>query len=374
MGIMVECSECYGLNSLRNFACWRCEFELPRGEKRVYWVQWSDAEKRWRSKRVGLTTELIARRVLKKRTEAVRKQKNDALFAKVTFADLAEAYILGLERKGAVSTKDAQRCLQRMIFFWGGKTLVKCLTPDMIHQLQLYLRRKRHSRSYVDRHVAVGRAAWNTLFLDRPNPFSRAALSCIENRVVNLVSREDEERLFAAAREQFPRLWQIMVVSLGTGLRQGKVRTLTWRQVDFERGVIWIEQKGRGRHELPMSSAVRWVLSRIAGNDSRYVWPSPRRRDKPIGSVRKSWSRCKELAGITQPLRLHDLRHWTATKILAATSDLKAVKETLGHSDVRTTAHLYERFIRSNVKDAVESIPIPMSAIPVERCTAGCEE
>lgn len=361
MGVMAECPECHMINSLRNLACWHCESDLPRVPKRVYWVQWRDAEKRSRIKKVGLTTEKVALRVLKRRKEAVRKQKNDALFARVTFADLAEAYILNLERKDAVSTKDAQRCLQRMIFFWGGKVLVKCLTPEMVHRFQLYLRSKRRSRSYVDKHVAVGRAAWNTLFLDRPNPFSKVELSCLDSRVVNLVSKEEEERLFAVALEHFPRLWQIMVVSLGTGLRQGKVRTLTWRQVNFDRSIIWIKQKGRGRHEVPMSSAVRWVLSRVLRNGSRYVWPSPRRRDKPIGSVRKSWSRCKELAGITKPLRLQDLRHWTATKILAATSDLKAVKETLGHADLRTTAYLYERFIHSNIKDAVESIGIPVA-------------
>lgn len=369
MGILVECPECFSTNSPRNVDCWHCETDLPRGPKRVYWVKWTDVDKKARTKRVGLTTAKVALRVLKRRQEAVRKQKNDALFAKVTFADLAEAYILGLERKGAVSTKDAQRCLQRMIFFWGGKTLVKCLTPDMIHQLQLYLRRKGHSRAYADRHVAVGRAAWNTLFLDKPNPFARVELFRTENRVVNLLSQEEEQRLFAVAHEKFPRLWQIMVVSLGTGLRQGKVRTLTWRQVDFDRGVIWIHQKGRGRHEVPMSSAVKWVLSRVKRNGSRYVWPSPRRRDKPIGSVRKSWSRCKELAGITKPLRLHDLRHWTATKILAATSDLKAVKETLGHSDLRTTVQLYERFVQSNLKDAVECVAIATPMIPVEHGT-----
>lgn len=356
MALLVECPDCREINSLLNHACRRCGSDLPRGAKRIYWVQWTDIRKKRRLKRVGLTTEKVAGRVLKRRQEAVRKEKNDSLFSRVTFVDLAEAYVLKLEARKSTSVKDAKLFFQRMISFWGGKTFVRHLTPEMVHRFQLYLRRKGHTRAYCDKHLAMGRAAWNTLFRDRPNPFSKVELFQYDNRVVNLLSPEEEQRLFSVAFERYPRLWQIMVVSVGTGLRQGMVRTLKWRQVDFNRGIIRVHRKGREWHEVPMSSVVRWVLNRMVRMNSPYLWPSPKRLDKPIGSVRKSWQRCKELAGITKPLRLQDLRHWTAMKILNATSNLKTVKETLGHSDLLTTTRLYERFLATDVKSAVECV------------------
>jgi integrase len=54
------------------------------------------------------------------------------------------------------------------------------------------------------------------------------------------------------------------------------------------------------------------------------------------------------------PIRLHDLRHTAATLMLAAKIDLKVIQETLGHSQIQTTANLYTSVLPKVARDAAE--------------------
>ena len=59
------------------------------------------------------------------------------------------------------------------------------------------------------------------------------------------------------------------------------------------------------------------------------------------------WRRSWELAGIDRSWRLHDLRHWSATKAINAGYDLPTVAARLGHADpsvtLRVCAHAVQR-------------------------------
>ncbi|MEZ5245465.1 MAG: tyrosine-type recombinase/integrase [Acidimicrobiales bacterium] len=59
------------------------------------------------------------------------------------------------------------------------------------------------------------------------------------------------------------------------------------------------------------------------------------------------WRRSRELAGIDDRWRLHDLRHWSATQSIASGQDVRTVAHRLGHADpamtLRVYAHAVER-------------------------------
>jgi len=42
---------------------------------------------------------------------------------------------------------------------------------------------------------------------------------------------------------------------------------------------------------------------------------------------------------------IHGLRHTCATRMLAATGDIKLVQEWIGHKDIRTTAKVYAKVL-----------------------------
>lgn len=56
--------------------------------------------------------------------------------------------------------------------------------------------------------------------------------------------------------------------------------------------------------------------------------------------VWKAWRKLADRAGV-RPVRFHDLRHTTATVMLAQGIDVRTVADVLGHSDVSTTLRTY---------------------------------
>lgn len=61
-----------------------------------------------------------------------------------------------------------------------------------------------------------------------------------------------------------------------------------------------------------------------------------------------------ELAGLP-PIRLHDLRHVSASLMLAAGADIKIVSETLGHSETRVTHDIYQSVIPKQAAGAAKA-------------------
>ena len=53
---------------------------------------------------------------------------------------------------------------------------------------------------------------------------------------------------------------------------------------------------------------------------------------KPVRSIRKGFEAAKQRAGITRRIRRYDLRHMTASELLAAGIDIKTVSEILGNT------------------------------------------
>ena len=57
------------------------------------------------------------------------------------------------------------------------------------------------------------------------------------------------------------------------------------------------------------------------------------------------WRRCRKSAGIDVHWRLHDLRHWAATSMVAGGEDIRLVAGRLGHARPATTLDVYAHFI-----------------------------
>jgi integrase len=76
------------------------------------------------------------------------------------------------------------------------------------------------------------------------------------------------------------------------------------------------------------------LLSNLSRKNS-LVFPSHRKEGEPFRDPKKAFATAIRLAGI-EHLRFHDLRHTFATRFYQATKDVVALKEVLGHSNLRT--------------------------------------
>ena len=159
---------------------------------------------------------------------------------------------------------------------------------------------------------------------------------------------------------------------LFTGLREGECMGLSWRQVDFKKGRITIDQqlqKGKGTHSeyhvvsstksgksrtiaLPpiavkhlQAEKVRQLENRLkAGpawkNEDDLVFTDEHGRHYTISTFYKHFKRI--VASIGRPdARPHDLRHTAATIAVASGADIKSVQDMLGHATASFTLGTY---------------------------------
>lgn len=150
-------------------------------------------------------------------------------------------------------------------------------------------------------------------------------------------------------------------VALYTGLRRGEVCGLRWRDVDLDRGVLWVRKAigvADGRTNLKDSKTGhdRDVALPATLVDALREW----RRDPRSGEVYvvgrgdrwadpsvlgREWGVFAKLNGVRgtegRLCTFHDLRHTWATAAVAAGIDIKTVSSNLGHANAAMTLNIY---------------------------------
>jgi integrase len=180
------------------------------------------------------------------------------------------------------------------------------------------------------------------------------------------LSAEELMRLLDHAREH--RLRPLLVVLGTAGLRIGEALGLRWQDVDLvagrlvirqalqrRRGVglVFVEPKTpRSRRTVHLTSLAVDALAEQARLQARWseTMPSAARSGLvftnlsggPIepGTVNANLSRLLADAGLPR-IRVHDLRHTTATTLLEAGVHPKVVQDLLGHSTIAITLDTY---------------------------------
>lgn len=137
----------------------------------------------------------------------------------------------------------------------------------------------------------------------------------------------------------------MILISINTGIRQGELFNLTWRQVDFERANLTVHgygaKSGRTRH-IPMNAEALKTLTDWKAQSTGSGLVFPNKNGSPFDNVGNSWTKLLLDASI-ENFRWHDLRHHFASRLVMAGVDLNTVRELLGHSDIKMTlryAHL----------------------------------
>lgn len=165
-----------------------------------------------------------------------------------------------------------------------------------------------------------------------------------QGRIRWLVPDEEERLLAACLASRNPQLAQIVTVALESGMRKAELMSLTWDRVDLSRGVIRLEVTKSGkRREVPMRQAVYDILSRMPEPRHGRVWQQRK--------IRTAFENAVEAAKLDN-FRFHDCRHHFASWFVMRGGKLQALKEILGHADLKMTlryAHRAPDHLRSEV-------------------------
>ena len=357
--ICVECTHCHWLCATINKSCTKCGTLFK--QKRAYWLRFSvtkdGVRKRWKE-RLGEVSLGLARQIEAERIRSLEVQDNKRPPEKLS--DVFDKYTYKLKTNSPKCCPTTLPMLDNMIRYFGDP-FIRDIEPNHIKQFQSDMLGQGYSPRTTDIYLAFARAAFN--YLDMPdNPFKKVQLLNRDNTIVRYLTDKEETDLLRAAKDYSTILYQILIVTISTGLRKNNVFSLRRDQIDLTTGVLNLTSKGGRKLILPINRTVITILSSIPDNGSPYFWLNPR-TSMPYEKMDRSFATVKKMAGITKPFRWHDLRHHVAVKLLLNTNNIYAVKEMLGHRDVKTTQR-YAHLTPGYMKDAVETLNLSNERVP----------
>jgi integrase len=173
------------------------------------------------------------------------------------------------------------------------------------------------------------------------------------------------------------------LLMLTTGLRRGEIAGLRWSDVDLDDAVIAIQhtrvsvdarvvvvepKTAKGRRSVALDDMTVQALrshrkaqlqERLklgkAWQDSGFVFVREDGAPYHPERILVMFKRHAEAAGLPA-IRLHDLRHTSATLALAAGVHPKVVQERLGHSSINITLDTYSHVVKGRQHEAAEKV------------------
>jgi integrase len=153
---------------------------------------------------------------------------------------------------------------------------------------------------------------------------------------------------------------RMMKLALFTGMRRGELFRLKWKDLDFERGFILLDDpKGGVSQKIPMMAAARGLLESHNRTKSPYVFPGKNGAQRK--DVRTPVNRIKERAGLPEDFRpLHGLRHAYASMLASSGKvDMYTLQKLLTHKSPQMTqryAHLHDEALKKAANVAEDII------------------
>lgn len=154
----------------------------------------------------------------------------------------------------------------------------------------------------------------------------------------NKYLEDHEQKRFLEILERFetsnPRDTALLYVALATGARATEVLNITWDDLDFDRGTIFIKGiKDSRDREMPVSKEIFKKVSSLV--------PDP--ITKKIFKI--SYQRFYQIWNEYRPVKkkLHSLRHTFAINVYRGTKSLYILQTALGHKSLSNTM-IYSKY------------------------------
>lgn len=166
------------------------------------------------------------------------------------------------------------------------------------------------------------------------NPCERITKPAESKGRVRFLS-DDERTALLLACKPHDDLYLAVVLALSTGARQAEIMTLRYRQIDFGRAVITLDQTKNGEtRALPLVSTAFTMLKERAKvrnlNDDMVFPPTGRAKKAKCLDLRQPWDKALKEASIVN-FHWHDLRHTAASYLAMSGVSLVEISKILGH-------------------------------------------
>ncbi len=185
------------------------------------------------------------------------------------------------------------------------------------------------------------------------------------------LSGEQARALLEAAKGD--RLEAFWVLAVTTGMRNGELLALQWRDVDLEArtlrvrrsvfgGVVNSPKTAAGNRTIRLTGMAEAALKehRLATAKRQISeWMFPSRAGTPLSVhnvYQRAWKPLLLRAELPPTTRMHDLRHTCATLLLSRGVPVKVVSEMLGHASVSITLDTYSHVLPDMQESAARAM------------------
>jgi integrase len=283
-----------------------------------------------------------------------------------TFGEMMERYLT--ERSILKAPKSRLRdksVFQHLVPIFGEQFLTD-VTAKNLAAYRSHRRTEGAATATINKELQLVRHAFNLAMREwewcGTNPMHRISLEAAHNQVDRWLTAEEEARLFDASPAW---LREIISFALNTGMRQGEILALQWKDVDFFRGTLVVmKSKNRERRTIPLNNAVFALLAekKAAGanaNDDP-VFLTGKRNPLKVRYLVHTFTKARERASL-KDFRFHDLRHTFASRLVQRGIDLYKVQRLLGHKSGLMTqryAHHCPESLRDGVRVLEPSLAV----------------
>jgi integrase len=269
--------------------------------------------------------------------EALRKAETMKEFGKRYLIEHAK------EKKRPRSVKEDKRYLEKYIYpVIGDKKVIHVTHSDIT-----YIHRKYGKTPYqANRIVSLLSKMFSIAVKEetRPDNPARGVEKYHEDKVARVLTIQELQRLADALNNyENKRAADAVRLIMLTGSRKAEAFTAQWSKIDLNEG-IWTKPsahtKQKREEHVPLSAmAVDFLKVMKADGMPGVDWVFPGNIEgKPITDVKKAWATILKRAKIDGAVRIHDLRHTYASRLVSSGETLVIVGKLLGHTQAQTTA------------------------------------
>jgi integrase len=306
-----------------------------------------------------------------------------------TMVDLAVKWLeLASETLSPSTLREYRRLLEKIILPQFGSIKVRAIRPSDLDTFYASLRRRGVSgrplsaQSVHHVHALIRRLLnqalkWGWILA---NPALNATPPRVDRVELEVPDVQTVTHIINFAQERNPDIACFLRLAAVTGARRGELCAIRWRDFDKSGGLSIKHSIVDGRNDELIEKGTKTYASRKVMIDTltmRVVDSQRERSEERSKACGRRFSRnnfvfassldgsvpwrphrvtlafkrlCSEL-GISG-VRLHDLRHFTATQMLASGVPVKTVAGRLGHANAATTLNVYAHALESSDADA----------------------
>jgi len=334
-----------------------------------WWIDFSFDQVRYRKKspensRVGANAyELLLRGRLARGENIEARHVTAAELEFRTFAEKwFEDYVVPNNKPSEQKAKSY--ILTRSLVPFFGRTSLDRISANDVERYKLRESRRGTSNKTINNKLAVLRkclaSAWEWHGLHGAPPKMKPLKFAPAK--TDFLTMDECERLLAHAEGV---VFEMILLALRTGMRQGEIRGLQWESIDWENRILAVRHslcdygnqlttpKSNRERYVPLADEVYPLLA-ARRQSAGYVFQDSRGRPFSGQVLLTHLKRIQHAAGL-RDFGWHTLRHTFASQLAVNGVPLRVVQELLGHSTITMTMR-YSHVAPGNLRAAIRTL------------------